>query len=99
MERIRDYHDYALYKFTFTFTLKERQLYFNQAVKTFDDMSIHKDTVPSLDRQTDRQTDRQKCHNNIALCMHCMPSGMKQCAEFIKRINGFFKRTKRFGYI
>jgi len=26
--------------------------------KNFDDMSIHFDTVPALDRQTDRQTDR-----------------------------------------
>jgi len=22
--------------------------------------------------RTDRQTDSQKCHNNIALCMHCV---------------------------
>ena len=26
----------------------------------------------------DRQTDRQICHNNIALCMHCMPTRDKR---------------------
>ena len=31
-------------------------------------MSICIDTRPALDRQT----DREKCHNNIALCMHCL---------------------------
>jgi len=28
-------------------------------VKKYDEMSIHLDTVPALDRQTDRQTDGQ----------------------------------------
>jgi len=39
--------------------------------KIFDDMSIRLNTIQELDRQIDR-TNRWKCHNNIALCMHCM---------------------------
>ena len=33
-----------------------------------DDISIHLDTIPALDRRT----DRQNWQNNITLCMHCM---------------------------
>jgi len=49
-------------------TRKTRIMLLRDRQEKFDDMLNHLETV----RQTDRQTVGRICHNNIALCMHCM---------------------------